>query len=362
MIAYDESDVSMLSRYPTRKVLLRGQDHSQKEQHLLDLLLELAVRDAAILTNSDRMVAVIARERNLLGDKLGYALPPLEIVDSLNDKREETKLIESLGFNVPRTVQELPDDPEELADTLRLPIIFKPHSYLAESQFPHKNAIVSTRQELADFYAKWREAIPVLLAQEVIPGPDSYSWICSCTFDENYDLLDCGIKQKLRALPAHFGGSTYAVSAQNDEVLELTRRLGKQLKYVGHAGVEFRWDERDKCYQYIEINPRLPANVGFDEACGVPTVLNSFHVSLGEETKHSGLQQRDGVHFIDLVGDFESQRADGVPVWRIGMDYLKLLVVPTSGLYFVLDDPMPGLIMGVRFLKSAVKSVLRMGK
>ena len=358
MIAYDESDISRHSRYPIQKFLLRGQNHDQKEQHLLEILLELPVNDAAILTNSDRMVSVISRERGLLGDKFRYALPPPDIVDALNDKRQETKLIESLGFNVPRTETKLPEHAEELTDKLRLPIIFKPHSYLAESQFPYKNAIVSSMQELDDFYATWRGAIPALLAQEIIPGPDSFSWICSCTFDENHDLLDCGVKQKIRAFPAHYGGSSFAISGQNDEVVQLTRRLGKQLKYVGHAGVEFRWDEREKCYQYIEINPRLPANVGFDEACGLPTVVNSFHVSLGTETKHSGIQQKDGVYFVDLTGDFESQRADGVAVWRIAIGYLKLLVVPTSGLYFAWDDPKPAMIKTVQFLKSAVKRLL----
>jgi predicted ATP-grasp superfamily ATP-dependent carboligase len=359
VIAYEESDVTLLSRYPSSKTVLRGDTDREKEEHALRILRELPVDSAVILTNSDRMVAVIARERELLRNKYHYALPTREIVDALNDKLQETRLVSSLGFSVPKTMQDLPADPASLAQDLRMPIIFKPHSYLASNLFPLKNAIVRDFEELVTFYRRWEPAISVLLAQEVIPGPDSNSWICSCTFDENHDLLDCGVKQKLRAFPAHFGGSTFAVSAINEQVVELTRQLGKKLGYVGHAGIEFRWDERDQCYKYIEVNPRLPANVGFDEASGLPTVMNSYHVSLGNEVQKSKAPQRNGVYFLDMMDDLRSARADGVPAWRIAAEYCRLLFMPTNGLHFAWDDPMPGLVVGGRILKAAAGSVFR---
>ena len=130
-------------------------------------------------------------------------------------------------------------------------------------------------------YETHKNILSTLLAQEVIPGPDTASWVCSCTFDRSHRLLDCSIKQKLRMAPPHFGISTLAVSRSNDAIVELVRKLGAGLAYKGHAGIEFRWDSRDETYKYIELNPRIPANVEFDEATRLPTVWNSYRVAIG---------------------------------------------------------------------------------
>lgn len=359
VIAYDPLDVTLRSRYPVRKFLLKGESDGEKEEDALRILGELPLDGAAILTNSDRMVAVLARARSQLSKKYHYALPAHDIVDALNDKLQETKLIRSLGFNVPKTIQNLPTSSHELARQLRLPIIFKPHSYLVEGLFPLKNAIVTTEEQLQSFYAKWSAAIPSLLAQEVIPGPDSYSWICSCTFDKSHELLDCGIKQKLRAWPAHFGGSCYAISAWNNTILELTRELGRKLKYVGHAGIEFRWDARDEKYYYIEVNPRLPANVCFDEECQVPTVWNTYQVCLGNNVRKSDKGQRNGLYFVDLNADLYSLLADGVPVWKIVLMHCRMIFKPTRGMYFAWDDPLPALVVGYRLASRLIRKILR---
>lgn len=350
MLAYDASDPALRSRHAARRVRVEGDTDQQKERHLLSLLSDMPDEGAVIIATSDRLVSLVSNHQDELLPKFRFRLPPRDVLDALNDKRRETALIEELGFPVPKTVQEVPDTPAALAERLRLPIIFKPYLYSAESVFPLKNAVVTRRDQLDEFYLEWRKALPVLLAQEVIPGPDSASWICSCTYDERHELLDCGIKQKLRAFPPHFGGSTFAVSRHNEEIIELTKRLGKALRYVGHAGIEFRWDERDNEYKYIEINPRMPANVGFDEACGLRTVWNSYRVSAGEPPEEPVRRQRDGVWYLDLKHDLRSSGADGIPKARFLADALRrILLGRTSGPYFAWDDPLPGMVVAARF-------------
>lgn len=355
---YDPVDPVLQSRYPHQKFLLKG-GHEEKEAQLMKILDELPYVNAVLMTNSDRLVEFISRHENKLLVKYRYVIPTRKLLQALNDKKQETKLISSLGFDIPKTVQELPPDYRDLESELRYPIIFKPYLFEAARYFPEKNAVVTDRESLEQFYRDWSDAIPYLLAQEVIPGPDSYSWITSCTFDKQHNLLDCGVKQKIRAFPAHFGGSTFAVSRSNDEMVELTRELGRKLKLSGHAGIEFRWDERDQRYKYLEINPRIPANVGFDEACGLPTVMNSYRVSLGESVVPSGNVQRNGVYFIDLNHDPRSLQADGVPAYQIIGTYAKLLIRPTNGMYFAWDDPMPGLEI---LQRKCVTALRRLGR
>lgn len=358
-IAYQHRDLVLHSRLPSKTYVLRGDSGGEKEAHLIEVLNGLPVPQAVILTDSDRMVSLLSRERGRLQGKFRYALPSPEILEALNDKRLETELIESLGFGVPKTVRELPPTAGGLQVMLRLPIIFKPYSYVAQQRFPAKNAVIESAEELQAFYSEWGAELGLFIAQEVIPGPDCYSWICSCTYDRNHELLDCGIKQKLRTYPAHFGGSCFAVSRSNPEILELAKRLGKKLEYVGHAGIEFRWDDRDHRYKYIEMNPRLPENVTFDEACGLPTVWNSYRVSLEGLAPKSGTQQEEGRYYWSVTHDLLSLREDRVSMPKILAALVSMLVKRTSGLYFAWDDPGPGIVVTYRFARRMGRAILK---
>jgi predicted ATP-grasp superfamily ATP-dependent carboligase len=233
---------------------------------------------------------------------------------------------------------------------LRYPIILKPHSFAAMKLFPERLVVVSSSQELAAFYAQWGHALAAILAQEVIPGPMTNSWVCSCTYDGNHELLDCLVRQKIRTIPANFGTSTFSVCLDNPQIVTLARSLGKGLEYVGHAGIEYRWDDRDAEFKYIEMNPRIGGEVGFDEACGLPTVWNTYRVALGRTASCSGNRQDQGRYFVNLSRDVVSLRSQGTSIARILTTHLALLFKRRSGLYFAWDDPRPGLVVAYRFV------------
>lgn len=358
-IADQRTDLVLHSRFPAKSYLLSGNNDDENESELLQILSDLPDQGAVILTSSDLIVELISEHRQDLAPKYRLALPSRETLQCLNDKRQETKLIASLGFNVPKTVQELPATPDALKTVLRLPIIFKPYSFVAQRHFTEKNAVVESDEALVEFYDDWKDELAYFVAQEVIPGPDSYSWVCSCTFDRNHELLDCAIKQKLRTNPPHFGGSCYAVSRVNAEILELARALGRKLNYTGHASIEFRWDGRDKCYKYIEVNPRLPENVAFDEACGMPTVWNSYKVSQDGLVSGSRAKQKEGVHYWSITDDFFSLREDKSSNSQILGIFFAMLFKRTSGLYFAWDDPKPAIVVAYRFVRQAVRFIVK---
>ena len=354
---WDEGNLLQFSRFPTMKFTATGESDQEKYDSLMDFLMSVKDQNPVLITSSDRMVAFMARHRETLAENFRFNIPGTELLESLNDKKKETVLIAGIGIAVPETVQELPPEPTELAKRLRFPILFKPASFEAKRVFPKKNEQVMDSGELERFYSKHAEAIPELLAQEVIPGPDGLSWVSSCTFDSRHEMLDCGMKQKISMYPPHFGGSTFAVSASNPEVYELTRRVGNQLGYVGHAGIEFRWDKRDREYKYIECNPRMPENVEFDEYCDMPTVWNSYQVALGKHPEKSEHEQREGVYYLDLDGDLRGRLADGESLFAILASYLKIMLRRRKGPSFAWDDPRPGLVVAWRSMSSLARRV-----
>jgi predicted ATP-grasp superfamily ATP-dependent carboligase len=344
------SDTSRYSRYASKVVDVAAGDNAQRDGRMLSVLNELDRESAAILTTSDVGVSFLSRNRDELARKYRFTLPEADLIDALNDKSREVALIESIGYALPRTITKLPADYRALISRLRLPIIFKPHSFAECDLFPKKNEVVVDLAEMERFYEEWSHALHGLLAQEVIPGPISNSWVCSCTYDESSKLLDCMTRQKFRTIPPEFGTSTYSICRNNEAVVELARDLGPGLRYVGHAGIEFRWDDRDGEYKYIELNPRIPGEVGFDAACGLPTVWNSYLVALGESAGCSGEEQRQGLVFHDMHRDILTLRGSRVAIPKILGIQLAMLFRRRSGLYFAFDDIKPGAVVALRFL------------
>ena len=357
-VVWDAADLLLASNVPKQKIVLEGSSNESREDHLLDVLMRIDDEKPVLITSSDRMISFIARNREALGRKFSFNIPDPALIETLNDKKLETRRVAELGFALPETIQDLPEDPDALAQQLRFPILFKPADYAAKTLFPAKNAQVRNRVELRRFYASHARALHVLLAQEVIPGPDGFSWVASCTFDGDHNMLDCGIKQKIRMKPPHFGGSTFAISANNPEVYQLTRQLGKALGFVGHAGIEFRWDQRDQTYKYIECNPRMPENVEFDEYCGLATVWNSYLVAQGHHPEETPREQREGVIFLDLRSDAGARLSDGESITAIVASYLKYASHRRKGQTFAFDDPMPGLTVAWRILIALKNRVL----
>ena len=356
-IAYDAADPVLHSRFPARTIVVQGHDDKEKEQHVLRILNSLDNDNSALMATSDRLVSLISEQRDELQGKFNFKLPSKATLNSLNDKSKETEFIRQLGFDIPETISSLPATPAALMQQLRFPIIFKPHSFSTQEIFDRKNEVVTNQAELQEFYENWSNALAALLAQEVIPGPDHYSWVCSGTYNENFDLLDCLVRQKLRTIPAHFGTSTYSVSKNNDEVLELAGRLGKKLEYIGHAGIEFRWDNRDERFKYIELNPRIGGEIEFDEACGLPTVWNTYKVAMGRAATHSSSAQVNNIYFVNLKQDIASLLQDSTPAVKILTTHLALLFRRTSGQFFAWDDPFPGIVVAFRYLKNVCRKI-----
>lgn len=355
----EQSDTARYSRFADKVIDVSAANNLQRDARLLTVLQQLECDGAAILTTSDVGVSFLSGNRDELSSRYRFTLPAADLIDALNDKSREVALIRSLGFAVPRTVTQLPADYADLAQTLRFPIIFKPHSFAEKDLFPKKNDVVFDLAGLEQFYSAWSHALHGVLAQEVIPGPVSYSWVCSCTYDQSSELLDCLTRQKFRTIPPEFGTSTFSECRGNDAIVQLARDLGKRLGYVGHAGIEFRWDDRDREYKYIELNPRIPGEVGFDMACGLPTVWNSYLVALGENVSCSGNAQKEGLAFHDMHRDILTLRAVRVPIPKILAIQLAMLFKRTSGLYLAADDIKPGLVVAFRFLRDIWQAGIR---
>ena len=357
-VLWDRVTPVRYSRYVRRTIEVPAGTDAQREAHLLRLLTGLGQDRPVLLASSDRLIAFIGRHREALERHFALCAPDSALIEILNDKAREVELIASLGFPVPKTLSPPPQSAAEIEAKLGLPVIFKPRSFEHLSLIAGKNVVIRDRRALEEFCREHGPGFEGLVVQEVIPGADDTNWACSGTFDRAHKLLECGVKQKLGMAPAHFGVTTYAVSVSNAEVLEITRRLGKALRYSGQFGMELHWDPRDGLYKYMELNPRIVLTVEFDAFCGLPTVWNTYRVALGEAAAGQPGTQRDGRLYLDPVDDLKARLDDGERLWTVLGDYLRLLPRKKDGLYFAWDDPAPGLWITWRVVRAGIQRVV----
>src|SRR5206468_2536119 len=96
-------------------------------------------------------------------------------------------------------------------------------------------------------------------------------------------------------------------------LVELAGALGRALRYTGPADLDFKFDERDGSYRYLELNPRLGMCNHFAARCGVNVALDAYRVAQGLPPAVVGGSQKDGVLYVNLFDDLYSRLKDGEP-------------------------------------------------
>lgn len=359
VIAYGRDEAVIGSRWPARTLVATGSD-CQKERQIPGILAGLDLGEAALLATSDRMVELMARHREALSAAgFRFLIPSLDLIQTLNDKVAETQCLAAAGAPVPKTVFPLPPRPSDLERELGPDVIFKPRSYAEGVIINRKNFIARNREEIEAVYRDRRDFLPLMLAQEIIPGDDDAGWVVSGSFGPRSEMLACAMKRKIRMYPPHFGVSSIAVSEWRQEVADLTRDLAARLNHVGHANFEFRYDYRDGLYKYIEMNPRIQGNVEFDDLSGVPTVWYTYRVALGETVEPWPTPQRDGAIYMDALDDVLGRLHDGELPSSILRHYASFRGARRHGAYFSWDDPVPGMKRLKRFLAERAALAVR---
>jgi len=356
IITLDKDDISHHSRIPSVKMHIIGTTEKEQHQWLLDTLSKQPAGSVLIPT-SDWFVTFLS-DNIALREKFSFVIPEQKLSEIIIDKAKETELVNKI-IPIPKTIQNIQSS-EQLISQLSLPIIIKPRSH-KHMVLDRKNIVISSQDELLQFFKQFGDKLSSVIAQEVIPGKDNQQWVCNCFFDENNDMVQAFTFNRLRLSPAHYGVTSYAISTLNQDVIDLSRKLGKKLKYSGPAMIEFKQDPRDLVYKYIEINPRLGMCNYFDTACGVNNPYLTYLLSLKKPLPFSLPKVKENVIFISVFEDLYARYHDGESFYDIFRDYLSDILKPHVFIYFVWWDPMPALKLAVKQLSSVIKSIVRKG-
>lgn len=351
IITASRQDPVFSSRLPVRKVVL---EKAFSTEYLLEVLMNWSNSGQVLIPTSDWYVDFLVINQDKLSKKFKFVLPKGELSSKFIDKKEEIELVKDF-VELPKTITVLPESKDQLLQLIDLPIIIKPRSNEL-NRIGQKNILIYTDEELDEFYIKFNDILQYCIVQDIIVGDDENLWVCNCVFDLESKLINAFIFQRLQLTPPHFGVTCYAKSRLNDEVIRQVIKLGEGVGYVGPAMVEFKVDDRDGKYKYIEVNPRLGLCNYFDSSCGKNNVYATYCVAMGLNFVEQ--PQKVNRMFLSFYEDLYSRFRDDQKVTQVFKTYFSNAMKMHTFMYFSWMDPWPALVIGYRQWKRTFLSII----
>lgn len=340
------------------------------EARLLELLEHVGARmprKGVVIPTGDGEVLFLLKNRSRLGVHFRLLLPDSELIERLANKRFQYEYAANLGVPVPQTY--FPESKQQLrqiAALLSYPCIIKPcyahlwRNYRRQVAMRKwaKAAQVDTPEQLDAFYDQMSASAVDVLVQERIEGEESRLYSVYLYLNADSEALASFVLQKRRQWPPVYGNGSYSISCRQDEVLDLSLKLLKGLRYRGIANVEFKHDPRDGRFKLIEANLRCGNRIGLAIDCGVDIPHIAYLDMLGEPAVpvHS---YEAGVAWIDLLCDWAGfshyHATENLTLW----EWARSAWMAKSHAYFAVDDPLPWLAHLSRTAKGAASLLYR---
>jgi predicted ATP-grasp superfamily ATP-dependent carboligase len=170
--------------------------------------------------------------------------------------------------------------------------------------------------------------------------------------DRTHEVRGLFTGRKVRGFPPDVGdcivGQAEVLPAQ---LVEMARRLCRELRYHGLAEFEFKRDAMTDEFKLIEVNPRSWSWVGITPACGVSLPWLAYRDLMG--TTHFGdlesTAATGNIKWVRLLDDMLNclhfNRLAGYPEWHMAprewLGTLRADRLVTADLAW--DDPVPSL-------------------
>jgi len=201
---------------------------------------------APLLITKDEPVLWIARHREELSEFYEINLPSDDVIRMLMSKRAFVKRAQVEGWPVPRTwfLDDASDFHAHRSEFV-YPCILKPQikNSAFRSHAPWKAFRAESERDLVAAYEMVAQWEPEVVVQEWIPGEDERVAFCLSYCDRAGQPLALFAGRKLRQWPIDCGNTALAEPAPAvwaGPLVELTRRIFRQVRFNGLGSVEFK--------------------------------------------------------------------------------------------------------------------------
>ncbi|HYX82340.1 MAG TPA: GNAT family N-acetyltransferase, partial [Gemmatimonadales bacterium] len=288
----------------------------------------------------DRTLLLVSRHRDRLREGFRFVVPDAELVEQLVDKSRFQELAARLELPVPVARVIAPGDPPPGDDfAIPFPVVLKPLVRIPTRweplAGPGKATSVDTLEALRALWPRIMAASLPVLAQELVPGPETCIESYHAYVDERGAVVGEFAGRKIRTWPASYGDSTALETSDARDVLRVGRALVKRLKFSGVAKFDFKRGP-DGQLRLLEVNPRFNLWHHLGAVAGVNLPALVYGDLIGAPRPNIGPAMA-GVRWCKPWKDLAAARAAGIPLatWIPWVIQCKA----KSGLAW--DDPLP---------------------
>lgn len=211
-----------------------------------------------IFPTNDSHVKILSENKKLLEENYIVSTDSWDYVMKFFNKKATYQLAEKIGIPIPKTYfPSTEKDIEQL--NIEYPCIVKPAiMYTFYSKVKKKVFLCNTKAELYENYRRALKIIPPdeIIIQEVVKGLSKNQYSACFLFIDGISyvhLTACRMRQH----PIDFGNATtYAETVNIPLLKEYGEKILRHSGYSGICEVEFKRDEKDGAFKFLEVNPR----------------------------------------------------------------------------------------------------------
>lgn len=238
---------------------------------------EIGEEAVLMIAGDDHYLDVLSRARGTLRPEMRFTFPEWDAVKKLRKKSCCYEIAEKLNIPMPRTflvrsIEELREILKHKKSEFKYPLFLKAEdssSLLAD--YGTKGVVCYKDEEVLESYKKYDGFYGELLLQEHMIAEEEKIMAVLMSVNANGDPTGLLINKKVRA-EAEFLSSALSASSWSDDLLQYSLRIVKEIGYCGYAGVQFKLDERDGEYKFLEINGRFSLSNSLALRCGINLV------------------------------------------------------------------------------------------
>lgn len=207
-----------------------------------------------------------------------FVLPFMDkkIKDKLENKESFYNICEEYNLDYPKTYIVTYDNYKNIKLPFPFPVAVKPASSTDYSKVDfvgkEKSYKANTQDEFnkiinSIYSSKYRSNI---IVQDFIPGNDDAMYVMNCYVNKNHKVKMMCLGHCILEEHTPYGIGNYKVlmSDGNKELYDKIQKFLEDIKYVGFANFDIKYDIRDNKFKLFEINIRQGRSSFFTTACG----------------------------------------------------------------------------------------------
>ena len=306
-VTYERINMGHKSRYV--KEYFNSPHPDKNPDKFIEFVLEIGKNlDGSILfPASDPTLVAVSKNKERLSSSFELAFPDWPSINKIINKNIAYSIAERLEIPIPQTVLlENEMSFNTVKDKFVFPCIVKPvQSHKYYDIFKRKMAIVQSLDELREKYYECKEFDLDVTVQELIPGDVSLSTHYNSLF-YNGRVIQEFAADKIRMTDNSFGVPTVVKSRNNvDQIADYSKKLLNEIGFYGYSCIEFKFDQRDGHYKFLEVNGRYNRSSLLCLKAGINFPWIEYNIRMNNKISVNTSYKKE-IYWIDEFKDLQS--------------------------------------------------------